>query len=375
MNPQEEKEKAIWRLQKHLEIKEELRNNEVFMKFLERTHPDNRERFIDDYASEKVNWIDWGPNYKKWVEGEDLHWMVDASERLKEIQQKKLFDIQCLWRAEKLEIKQVKLTKDFEYWEDNIFNCPFIDPVSEEDVDMYIQYLEMGEFEDEQWFLDGWQDYEEIKEAYNNEDAMRNVPEWYEFHNSRTGLQVYFLLPDIRGGKEKFYMGLWAAEQRRKQKNPIPEIKENDLNEKENTSDRRPFLNYHEKGWMTWFVNTFEDKSTQELFQKFGGERNFDDYDEYLQNDMQLLTRADENIPIDGWFDWKEAVHKTADKYRRKKIIQAIPAAFEQYRINIELNIAFEEKEVNDIFDWQKWYSDAILRGRELNGEPRDFNF
>lgn len=371
MNPLEEKERALWRQQKHLEFKDELRKNEKFMQFLERTDPRWRESFIDEYAFQKVNWIEWGAKHIEWLEREDLQWVEDATGRLKEIQQKKLFDIQCLWRAEKITLPQIKLTDDFSYWEKNILNCPFIEPVTESEVDMYIQYLQSENFEKSQGWLDRWQDYEEIKEAYNSENADRNFPDWYDFHNGRTGLSAYLLLPDIRGKKEEFYMDLWRnelhekVEKQKQQPAPTPAPDSN--------LDQRPFLDYHKKGWMTWFINTFEDKQTQETFKRFGGENPYRDYDEYLQDDLRMLEHADRIVPIQGWFDWKEALHKTAFRYFREKVTEALPLAYEQYQMRVEMGLAFEVDPDLPVYD--KWYHDALLRGRELNGEPRDYDF
>ncbi len=374
MNPEEEKQKAVWRQQKHLEIKTELQQNEKLHQFLEKAYPSSRAEFIDEYAGAKVRWLEWGPNHIKWLEQEDLQWVNDAFERLKEIQQKKLFDAQCLWRAEKLTIKQVKLTTDFRYWEKDILNCPFITPVTEDEVEMYMQYLRSFNFEDKQGWFSSWQDYEGIKAAYNEESETRNFPDWYDFHNGRTGLSVYMLLPDIRGEKEEFYLDLWRAEMKR-----LNELekkkKENEPQAPVAQQDNRPWLNYHKEGWLTWFVNTFEDKQTQEMFERFGGERAFRGSDEFLNNDLNTIGRAaDSLIAVEAWYDWKEAIHKAADKYRREKIAEALPLAFEQYRMNIDLQIAFEKPE-NFIERMTDGYPGAILKGRELNGEPQDFNF
>ena len=75
---------------------------------------------------------------------------------------------------------------------------------------------------------------------------------------------------------------------------------------------------------------------------------------------------------MQGWFDWMEAVHKAADKYRREKIIEAM-SAYQQYRFRVEANLGFEKD--NNCADLNKWYYNAILRSRELNGEKRDFDF
>jgi len=375
MNTEEEKQKALWRQQKHLEIKAELQQNEKLHQFLEKTYPTSRAGFIDEYAGEKVRWLEWGPKYMQWLEKEDLQWVNNAFERLKEIQQKKLFDAQCLWRAEKLIIEEVKLTNDFIYWEKDILNCPFITPVTEEEVEMYMQYLRSFNFENEQGWFSFWQDYKGIKAAYNDDNETRNFPDWYDFHNGRTGLSVYLLLPDIRGEKEEFYLRLWSAEIKR-QHELEKKKKENEPQAPVAQQDMRPRLNYHNNGWLTWFVSTFEDKQTQEMFQRYGGEHPFSgsDSDEFLHNDLTTLGKADGLVPIEAWFDWKEAIHKAADKYRREKIAEALPIAFEQYRMNIELQIAFEKPET-ETENPNEGLSGAILKGRELNGEPRDFNF
>jgi len=376
MSTQEDKEKAEWRLKKHIELKAELQQNEKFQTFIQGMYPGSRDEFIDRYAAEKVRWLEWGPNFKEWLEKEDLHWTEDATDRLKEIQQKKLFDVQCLWRAEKLQLPEIKVTYDFYTWEGDIFNCPFINPVTPEEVDMYIQYLQSQNFENEQGFLDRWQDYEGIKEAYNEGNASRNFPDWYDFHNSRTGLSVYLLLPDVRGQKEEFYLSLWRAELHAKSEEARKKQKEKPSSSPAaaGAPDTRPHLQDHKDGWLTWFVNTYEDKQTQEMFKRYGGEHPFEDNDEFLEADLELLAKADRIVPVTGWFDWKEAIHRAADSYRRDKIMEALPLAFEQYRMNVDLHIPFPKPDSKHI-EMNNWYAKAILRGRELNGEPLDFDF
>jgi len=166
---------------------------------------------------------------------------------------------------------------------------------------------------------------------------------------------------------------LWRQEQKQKSKQEAVIMKQLAEILPSEQPKQTEWLNYHKPGWMTWFVNTFEDKETQEVFRKFGGEIDFDKYDEYLENDLETLANADKIVPIEGWFDWKEAIHKAAMKYRIEKIIEALPLAYQQYRINIDMGLAFETQK--NQYSIENWYHENILRGRELNGEPRDFNF
>jgi hypothetical protein len=51
-----------------------------------------------------------------------------------------------------------------------------------------------------------------------------------------------------------------------------------------------------------------------------------------------------------------------------------MPEAFEQYRLHIDLGLGFETN-IDRTFGWNDGYRNAVLAGREMNGEPRDFNF
>ena len=366
---QSENEKAQWRLKAYDQYVQELLSNPEFHEYCKQfRNPDRAEDFAKDYAHDKVRWMEWGPKYKEWRERDDMEWVNDAFKRLGEIQQKKLFDQQCLWRAEKIELPGIEICYDFYVHENNILNCRLVDPIAEEEVDMYMQYLGSLNFEFEQGWFDRWQDYEAIKEAYLKDAATRNVPDWYEFYNGRTGKGIYLSLPDIRGEKEEFYRSLYRKEFRKKAEEMKKQI-ENDPH-----AEKRPYLNYHGKGFMAWFVKTFDNKETQEKYEAFGGEVNWEDYDEVLEKNLSLLERACMPLPVQGWFDWREAIQRTADNYRLRKIKEAMPAAFDQYKIQLGMGIPFDHDNAGAI-ESRNTLRDHILRGRELNGEPRDLNF
>jgi hypothetical protein len=380
MNPKEKEEKAKWREEMYRQIRAELDKNEWLAAYLEKGYPGSREHNKSDYARQKVRWLEWGEKFKQWNEDSALRWVIEATNRLAEIQQKKLFDVQCQWRAEKIMIEEVKVSHDFFHWESNIFNCPFITPVSEDEVELYLQYLQSSNFERYQGWLDRWQDYKAIKKAYQSDNANRNFPDWYDFHNGRTGMGAMMMLADLRGEKEEFYLDLWRSERHQNMQaanaeyQMIQTLTANTGVAVQPEHDPRPWLKTHEKGWLTWFVNTFEDKQTQEIFTRYGGERSHSSFDQHLDQDLLILRDADRPVPVQAWFDWKEAIHRATEKYVVQRIIEAMPLAYEQYRIKIETGIAFDQKHKADDDDFD-WYRNAILRGRELNGEPRNFEF
>ena len=353
----EEDQKQKWRA--------EIDANESIQKYFSQFSSASVENFIDHLLRNKNMWMQYGHTYTDRMETDGVQWVYSAFSHLQTIQQKKLFDVQCLWRAEKLAIKEIELCCDFKVWEQDILNCPFIDPVSQEDIELYIAYLQQ-ENKDEPGWLESWQDYFEIKEAYNTGNESGDFPDWYDFYNGRKGTGVLMTLPDTRGDKEEFYKDI--LRQFDNEKNAAKN------EEWERTHDKRPYLQSYDKKQMDWFVHTFENKEAQQLYKSFEwGHRNREK-EEIMEQDLELLFSATEDVPIAAHHNWMEAVQLAAEKYRVKKITEAIPEAWEQYMINIQTGIAFQPN--GSSYQWLKdLESKNILEGRALNGEPADLNF
>lgn len=341
----------------------ELEENEKVQQYFQRFLPFSVESFKQSYLSEKSMWMQHGSYYTESMELDEVKWVYSAFEHLQTIQQKKLFDAQCLWRAEKLIIPEVEITADFMIWENDILNCPFIEPVAMDDVELYNMYLQEENKQDLNFF-EHWQDYKEIKEAYNTDNGNRNFPDWYEFYNGRRGTGVLMNLPDIRGEKEEFYRDIHFRYEREKNAAKNEEWDRN--------RDKRPVLSNY--AHMDFFVTNFENKESQALYKAYKwGSRNYNKEDD-LRGDLDLLFSAEENVPIAAHDNWMEAIRKAAESYRAKKIIEAIPQAWEQYMLNIQTGIAFEPNGVS-YKNLKEMIKEQILAGRVLNGEPKDLNF
>ena len=156
--------------------------------------------------------------YRKRHEEEQLKFYNAEEEALWEIQQKKLFNYQCLWRAERVVTEHVETEMDFNYWSRNIKNCAFIKPISDEEFNMYKDYYETKEVDDfdETFKYIDWQDYHTYKEEAKGDEETISYPEWYEYYDMREGTNALMLLPDIRGEKEGFYLDLLHEHKRAK---------------------------------------------------------------------------------------------------------------------------------------------------------------
>jgi hypothetical protein len=358
-SPTPEEQMAIWL--------EAIKNNAAIKEYLSQFHPQSVEGFIDDYVKAKNNWYTYGPNYVEESENKSIRWITAAALHLPVILQKKLFDAQCLWRAEQLEIDELKLCCEFQVWENNILNCPFIEPLTEDDIALYQSFLLKCPLDVDLYIYEEWQNMDDLRERFRDEHDSGNFPEWYEFSNVYKGTGTLMLLPDIRGQKEEFYMQLSRVERQEKNREQDAEY--------ERSVDHRPSLSIYKAEDLTAFVSRFEDSDCKRLFNSYRYFHNRMNFKDDIELELELLSEAEEMVPMQAHSDWRTAIQNTARSYERKKIAEALPQAWEEYRINIDLGIGFPIADHSD----QSWlvdlYKEMILRGRVLNGEPEDLMF
>lgn len=301
-----------------------------------------------------------------------------AEEIIWDIQQRKLYDLQIKWRAEQIKIPEVEISYEFLYWERHIKSCPFISPISQDEFDLYMAYLNYSSYDDIfYWDFNskGYQDYEDFKKQYfyldKHEEYYRDPPPWYEFYESRTGLGVLYLLPDLRGTKEDFYIHLYIDKKRKEE-------------EEKNKGKPKAEVKYEHKESIPWdygfieeFIKKFEDEDT---YRKYIGYRRIVEMeDDDLTKALETLHYADRIMPIGNNKNWKNSIIEAAQNYEKIKLIEEMPKVYADYRFRVNAGIKFEEddsalrkKYLDEVVDH---FKHEILEGRMLNGEPADFNF
>jgi hypothetical protein len=291
----------------------------------------------------------------------EFFWLNEANEHLENILQKKLFDLQCLWRAEKIQLPTVEICFDFEMWSREIMNCPFLEPISQDDINLYTQFILTDEDALDISGKYDCQDYDKILEAYLQDEEYGA---WYEFHNNQTGNTSLLLLPNLRGEKEEFYYKL-AREELSQLDSPLKSV-----------FDGKPYLWFSDNEQLAEFVAKFEDKETKRWYAAYAERNKKDDSweAEQLERDVEYLLSIEEPIPVEAHHDIKEAVSKAVNLYRRKKLAEALPVAYEQYLMNLELGISYTV-EKNQYIEIRPNILKRLLRGRVLNGEPEDLDF
>ena len=237
--------------EKELKIKwhKEILENESMQNHFKNFHPASIDSFISFYLIEKYFAYKYADSYERRVEEKRSRWIDEAHDHLKMIQNKKLFDLQCLWRAERIALEGVHICYDFEAWGEDILNCPFLEPVTKDDIRMYQDFLPNADVDFREISnLYELQDYDQIKEGYTADEDVDPMPDWYDYHNVRTGNSaLLLLLPDTRGQKEDFYIGLYREDSMKDQPTRAPYVMED-----------RPYLSTSNLEKVLFFVKTFE---------------------------------------------------------------------------------------------------------------------
>ena len=178
-----------------MEIEFDLRNNPMYKNFFAAYPPPDVEEFIKAYSSRKVTWINWGKYYYEHNEDQQLRFLNLAESCLWQIQQKKLFNLQCQWRAEKIKLPGVTNSLDFRCWEFNIKHCSFLPAVTQWEFDLYMDYIRSNESEIdpcENDFDFEWQDFTGFVNEYNRGEKPEEstLPLWYRYYDTRMGTDL-----------------------------------------------------------------------------------------------------------------------------------------------------------------------------------------
>ncbi len=359
------------------QTEEELRSNPLIQTYFSCYNEQSVESFIRNYARKKAIYVTKGPAYVNIKEQEDLKFKMMAEEALWSIQQKKLFNLQCQWRAEQIKLKGIDHSTQFLLLSANIQHCPYLTPVSRAELDLYIKYLNSGSVGDLLWF-DNWQDYEGFKADFlqQQQDDLESdmlttrIPAWYSFYDYHMGTDVLMGLNDSRGEKEQKYRSMARKRQ-------AEEIKKQNL---VRSVDQRPFINAFDTTSIEHFIREFEDKKLLKYCRAVEGfNLRFDDNME-VEEALETLRSASEPVPLSESYDWKEAVIEAARRFELKQIASMMTIVFQEYHFRLENSINYEQndfdkKRSESAFQLCEIARKQILMGRLLCGEPEDFCF
>ncbi|NVN94205.1 MAG: hypothetical protein HXX18_02855 [Bacteroidetes bacterium] len=356
------------------EIKAAKNKHDYFNQF----DQDSVENFMIRYASHKANLAEYYTYYiNESYHNKELKYREKTEKVFNLILQKKLWNIQLQWRANLINIKEIRTTWDFSFWNRHITSCPFLPLVEEAEVAILKQYLRdpSNNHDSDEWIYN-WQDYREIMEKDEDGD-LSAMPDWYEFYDNRMGTGTLLLLPDERGSKEDYYADLGREFY-------INETKEKIATPATPYVPPPPYL-FSGIEEMFKYARKFEDdKHIVELFKIANGlnktEESYGNIcDDEIDAAIELLKEADYAVPINGNSDWREAIKQCAQQYINNVIADEIDVVYEEYRMLAEIGLSKnDDQDVMSEFEKDsiaKIITSYILKGREICGEPQDFDF
>ena len=380
---------------------DDLTNNFKYKETFDLYNSDSVKEFIKDYANERSSWLRYGEMYEKIELDRVSKPHEDAENYLGFIIQKKMFNQQCLWRAGEIELEGVESIYDFWAWERDYKRCPFIEPITREEWDVFKKALDSGNFndagplikEDDFWSraMFRFQGYDEFKKYYVEHGGENPFPDWYKYYDMYFGTAKLFLLDDLKGPQELNYMHIGHDYQHPEQKSleEHPEIivpkkkivKPQVAAKPAPVVDKRPMIDSDDENILSLMEEFGEEKEVLEF-----GKYCADALEESMDREMDMndvtdfLLHVDEVLPIKDCWDWREGLVNLMEEYKDKKKMAAIDPAFDDYRMRIENNIPLETgKQYLTYAKMLRELADAfkrkVLDGRKVLGEPEDFSF
>lgn len=367
--------KIIWSEQDEEAFLQRVANNTELQAFLSQFSETSVDYFIKDYIRQRrfvVGIYKHILSYELKFSNQDKS---NAEEFFWQIQHKKLYEAQCLWRAGKIDIPQIKITHDFRYWQHSVKHCPFIEPVQPEDIELLKQFLlEKGHelMVNGFWGL-SFHDYDEFR-SEDDDEGDSFYPPFYDYWDLRRGTGQIRRLPDVRGEQEDHYLSLYRN--REKEEAPITSTFDP-------TYEYKPFLNSYNEDLVETFIKVSGDTEFLRYYKKHN-ERNEDtaEDEEYSLHELKVLSKGmPRDYPLEiRSLSWRKNIMATISKYKHELYASYLDEIYESYCLEREMGLEL------DLDDKQIWHMEAerqvsvrvrdyILQGRELAGEPRDWSF
>lgn len=393
-----------WSEQQHREY---LRTNERYLAFYAQHSPLSIDRFIIEYAAIKYDIFKNMEPYKHAYEQHKMQFLSDADKYIDIILQKKLFNLQCQWRAGLVKLPFVDICADFIYWQHHIRSCPFIPPITPEELDICISFLKEEIDHSEALFGEyiDWQNYQGYK---NHRQYLRHqksgnqrddtvslyesaiMPDIYIYFDKAQHTISWLDLPNVRGEKEAIYVAKGYKIKYNSLKEQLKtELDWENLNTDEaaeETSDIKPGLYAFDP---LNFVEIAEDSETQEAFTYYNLQRSLGhrkEEDDETQMYFDFLKAFDEPIRIEGHNNWRTALAMSARRFKQNKIAEMLPYAYDSqaFEFNGEVDedkilaervARFKYNENDHYYKVLKLQKDTFLAARQVLDGKNDFNY
>ncbi|MBD2714663.1 hypothetical protein KBK19_06420 [Microvirga sp. STR05] len=351
---------------------------------LEAYQPLHHDLFLKTYARELRDLHQNGPTYESNLEYLLHQHDKAAYQYMWMIQHQKLFDLECQWRAEQVEVPGAQLTANFEDWHEYIEECPVLPPISPDELDLFDAFLaqltDSGDLETGNPSRTYWL-HRRYPDLYHNSDDDEDEEEmftpWTEFWDVYRGTGYLRQLPDVRGTKEERYLDAVHDENHR-QRPAAPAV--------EAVPDPRPHVPTWGDDYDDLVRELLRRFEVPALLRQFETKRQLEAYDASDdRTDLPLALERLQNagpvlVPIEAHADWRQAVIAASHRHYLSQLRAALPRVYEDYCQREALGIRqappretrWRQRERDTHF---QRVAELIRKGRRLLHEPDDLNF
>lgn len=312
---------------KRAEFREEIKRNKAVRKHYSDYSDADVESLIDGYALAKARLKVQG-NYTTFHHEKLLkEWTGRAWFALCEIQHKKLFDMQCYWRAGEIaSLPLIKWSEHFESLPVPILDYEALPDISPQEIDDYIRFLKTPQGEVHiRYSTAEYQNHRSIKESYGSEGGF--IPEYYEYHNMLSGNSRLLSLPDMRKEEEDRLFHI-ALEYNRKQNQkkeasapPVPQTKYLQRNDDEEIVLAGLLGEKDVAAFIKDLAKWIKEKPDSETDWAMG----------------YLGSCYPEDVPMPAALRWQDALEKAALQHITLKLQETLPVIYEEYQMKKQL--------------------------------------
>ena len=326
--------------------------------------PDGIKDFLTYYSKHKAKVIDKGDDFTRHIHKMDEVHKEMAWKAYGAILNRKLFILQCRWRAEQVILKDLAISYDFWYWGDP-YCCPFIDEVTTEELELMKGFLLQPAFR--RWDLEEhqhWQAYDEYLTRPDKDTNLRmDYPKWFAYCDAHGTDPDWRSLPNIRGQKEDAYIK--AARDANKTQGAVEPPKE----------ETKKSMDYNDREVMAAeLADVLGDTTTAQYIRDRYDARKGQLYPDVDVALMYFEAFHTEVFPVQAHENWGEALNLAADQFFARRAAAALEETHEEYLYRKTNNLLEKEKD-NYLGGIADRYREVILKGRMKKGEPRDLNF
>lgn len=335
---------------------------------------------LSDYAEEKARCLVYGPG---WLEAEQERAAgayQEAYERFWQIQQKKLFNLQCLWRAGQVEVPGVTDGREFVAWGKQIHRCPVLEPVTPDEVALYQRYLQSEDCQDLEPGLigtTGWQYYREFRMWWHLEDRgsgspghdmiregipddlaeplgslfnmFYHYPDWYAYYDLYQGTASLLRLPDVRGAdaeheddEDEEDEAVDTAPAPEPAAPPVAKV----MSEEEPESAPAPaaeplaYLSPHDLELTETLIKRFESPELLRHMRAVEHREKIPALTRQADETYSYLAAIYEPLPIEAGPDWRQCLIDAYVNHQRRVVSAALDAVYDDYCLREQAGIA-----------------------------------